>query len=82
MLTYEKFMRDYPEILYVISLVILIALSFTVITADKTPKNYYLGASYHTPGFCVYSNQEWWLDEAVFCTDDINKAISVMKSIK
>jgi hypothetical protein len=78
-----NFAWDWEEawlgMLYVV-VAAVVAFIFVAALADKKPTGYYLSpAGERTPGICVKQLVPWDGDPTVFCSDDINKVMTVLK---
>jgi hypothetical protein len=64
------------------SLGILVAgLIAKLITADKTPSRYYLDREARGGYTCVVGDSDYWWDGKVFCSEDVDKALRVMREL-
>ncbi|HUX15917.1 MAG TPA: hypothetical protein VMW52_05555 [Phycisphaerae bacterium] len=68
------------QISFLAGLILTAALVAGWITADKTPRRYYVqervgGLS------CVYGGADWIPDQAAFCSSEIDKVLAVQKQL-
>jgi hypothetical protein len=68
------------QVVGVIVVLAILALSVTFISVDKKVDGYYMshGSGGQTAGSCVWAHWTWHPDELAFCTEDYNKAIDFM----
>jgi hypothetical protein len=69
--------------LVVIAAVTAGVIAVKAILADHSPKFYYVehSAATGTTLPCVMAYREWYTNGVVYCSDDVNKAISVMNQM-
>jgi hypothetical protein len=55
--------------------VAVLAVIFIAITADHSVKSYYLENDTRAPAICIKAEENWVVDDVIYCTDEYTKAI-------
>lgn len=61
--------------------VVLGLIGLFAIAQDHSVKNYQMGNSRHSSGYCIEANVPWAANYTAFCSDDINKTIDIMERL-
>lgn len=80
-MTISAYLSDWDNVwgmLFACAFILFVSLAVVGITADHKVRSYYLDSEPSVS--CVMADVNWDADKKVFCSDDINKVLQVMKT--